>query len=469
MTLSISSLRNLPPKQVLAWALQEKARRLKARQDLEAQQALGAASPRINEGTSLVLDRAHCFSDLYYRSARYKVYWGGRASGKSWAVAEALIRKALVMPIRVLCTREFQVTIKDSSHRILKDTITRLGLDAWFRVTVEGIRSHCGAEFIFKGLHNNEQGIKSTEAIDICWVEEAQTVSALSWRTLVPTIRKPGAEIWITYNLIEEEDATHQMFVVNERPNSIIHKVNYDANPYFPEVLREDMEHDKKVDYHLYEHIWLGMPLKISNAVVFSGKYRVADFDEAHLRECHTDGTLRYGLDFGFAQDPAALIRFFPVEKDVDGKRRLYITHEAYGTGVELDEMPEWMDSVPGVREWPIKADAARPETISYLRRKGFTVSAAEKWEGCVKDGITHLRGFDEIIIHPRCPNMAREARLYRYKVDKKQADEHGNPQVLPIIVDAHNHTWDAVRYGCDGYIQRGGAIGMWERLGKQQ
>lgn len=130
--------------------------------------------------------------------------------------------------------------------------------------------------------------------------------------------------------------------------------------------------------------------------------------------------------------------------------------------------MPEWMDSVPGVSEWNIRADPARPETISHLGRHGFSVDGAEKWEGCVKDGITHLRGFHEIVIHPRCTNVAREARLYRYKVDKKQVDEHGQPKVLPIVVDANNHCWDAIRYGLDGYIQRSGVIGIWGRLGAQ-
>lgn len=399
----------------------------------------------------------HPFHDLLHKKARYKVYWGGRGSGKSWAVAEALVRLAVRSPLRILCCREFQITIRDSAHKVLKDTIARLGLLSQFVITQDGIRSKAGAEFIFKGLHNNEEGIKSTEGIDICWVEEAQTVSSSSWRTLTPTIRKDGAEIWVTYNLIEEEDATHQRFVIKGRRNSIVHKVNFDSNPFFTGVLREEMEDDRELDYHLYEHVWLGMPLKISNAIIFSGKYEVREFPDDLWKQAER---LYFGADFGFAQDPASLERFFIHDNT------LYIEYEAYGPGVELDQLPSFYDRIPGARDWPIKADCSRPETISYLRRQGFNISAAEKWQGCVEDGISHIRKFSKIVIHPRCSGLAAEARLYRYKVDKNQVDERGQPAVLPIIIDKHNHGWDAIRYGLDGHIQRSGEIGLWQRLG---
>ncbi len=448
-------------------ALAEKSRRVKQRRaHLDALEQNSTTTPTLTflDVPSLVLNKDHVLSDLYYKKARYKVYWGGRGSAKSWGFAEALIRLAAASPLRILCVREFQNSVKDSSHKILKDTITRLGLDSWFTVTGDSIKSRTGSEFIFKGLHNNEQGIKSTEGIDICWVEEAQTVSAASWRTLSPTIRKTGSEIWVSYNLNDEADATHQRFVVNKRSNSIVHKLNYDSNPYFSEELREEMEDDKANDFHLYEHIWLGMPLRISNAVILAGKYVVEEFSDELWRDA--DRPL-LGADFGFSQDPSTLIRMFILNKP-DG-RHLYISHEAYGVGVELDEMPEFYDAVPDSRTWPIKADCARPETISHIRGHGFAISAAEKWDGSVKDGITHLRGFKMIHIHPRCVKTAEEARLWKYKVDKNVVDDHGQPQVLPIVVDKHNHCWDGIRYGLDGYIQRSGALGVWTRLGKAE
>ncbi len=484
---SISSLRSLPPKQALILALAEKARREKIRRNREA--ALNSnpdVRPEFKEGPSLVLNRSHPLSGLYYKKKRYKIVWGGRGSAKSWGIAEALIRLTAALPLRVLCTREYQNSIKDSSHKLLKDTIERLGMESWFTVTDSSIKSRTGAEFIFKGLHGNEEGIKSTEGIDICWVEEAQTVTNASWKSLIPTVRGDDAEIWVSFNLITEDDSTFQRMVVRpmklaaeandevfdlndalymgsfENRRYLIHKINYDSNPYFPQVLREEMEEDKATDYHMYEHIWLGLPLRISNAIILSGKYRVEEFDDDLWKQADR---LHFGADFGFAQDPSTLIRFFILERG--GKRSLYIEYEAYATGVELDEMADFYDTVPGSRDWPIKADSARPETISHIRRKGFSISAAEKWDGSVKDGISHLRGFAEIVIHPRCVNTAREARLWRYKVDKKQTDEHGNPMVLPIVVDKDNHAWDGVRYGLDGYIQRSGSLGVWSRLGK--
>jgi len=431
--------------------------------------------PEFADVQSLVLDQRHPLSDLYFRRARYKVYWGGRGSAKSWGIAEALIRLTASQPLRVLCVREFQNSIKDSSHKLLRDTINRLGMQGWFTVTADMITSRSGAEFIFKGMHNNEQGIKSTEGIDICWVEEAQTVPASSWRTLTPTIRKEDSEIWVSYNLIDEDDATHQRFVVKGRHNSIVHKINYDSNPYFGGVLRDEMEEDRESDYHLYEHIWLGMPLRLSNAIVYSGKYREANLEKGEFPDdlWRQADRVFLGNDFGFSQDPLALIRFFiietPTADQLNPERRLYIESECYGVGIEIDEMAaRYRSDVPGVDEWPIKADAARPEVISHLRRKGFNISAAEKWEGCVKDGVAHIRGFKEIIVHPRCVNTLREFRLYRYKVDKNVVDDKGQPQVLPIIVDKNNHAMDAIMYGLDGYIQRSGAMGQWAKLGKQ-
>lgn len=469
MTISMSSLRALPPKQALLSLLAEKAKRTRAEaQRLAAYESNRPAVPEVLEFKnvpSLVLDRTHPLSDLYYKKAPYKVYWGGRGSAKSWGVAEALVRLAASLPLRILCTREFQVSIKDSSHKILKDTIDRLGLHSWFTITADSIKSHVGGEFIFKGLHNNEHGLRSLEGIDITWVEEAQTVTAASWRSLTPTVRrKDGAEIWVTYNLIDEKDATHHRFVTQGRPGAIVHKLNYDSNPYFPSGLREEMETDKENDFHLYEHIWLGMPLKRSNAIILNKKYRVAEFDDDLYKQADR---LLFGADFGFAQDPATLLRMFIIERA--SGRILYISHEAYATGVEFEEYDEFYGAVPDAKDWPIKADAARPEVISYLRRKGWNIEAAEKWDGSVKDGIAHLRGFSEIIIHPRCKYTAVEAYMYRYKVDPKIVDEYGQPEVLPIVVDKHNHCWDAARYGLDGYIHRAGDIEMWKRLGQGQ
>lgn len=472
------SLHALPPKQALALALMEKARRTRLRSQLQEAHARASESskqilrPEFAQIESLVLMPSHPLYDLIHKKARNKVYWGGRGASKTWGFAEALIRLTSALPLRVLCVREFQNSIKDSSHKILKDTIERLGMQSWFDVTADSIKSRAGAEFMFKGMHNNDQGIRSTEGIDICWVEEAQTVSAYSWRSLTPTIRKPGSEIWVSFNLINEEDATYARFIDKEtglpkRSDSIVHKINYTENPYFPEELRREMEDDKAADYALYEHIWLGMALKRSNAIIFNGKYRMEEFADDLWKQADR---LFFGADFGFANDPNTLVRSFilgPTVEHPERKRTLYVEYAKFGYHVDLDDMPAFYGQVPGARDWPIKADAARPETISHLNRRGFMVSAAEKWEGCVEDGIAHLRGFDQIVVHPRNTEFLRECYMYRYKVDPKIVDERGQPQVLPIVVDKNNHGWDGLRYSLDGYIMRSGEIGMWERLGR--
>lgn len=434
----------------------------------------------------MCLDPTHPLYDLMHKKARYKVYWGGRGSAKSWGVAEALIRIAARRRVRILCVREFQNSIADSSHKLLKDTIERLGLQAFFTVTVNSIRSNIGSEFIFKGMHGNEQGIRSTEGIDFCWVEEAQTVSASSWQSLTPTIRKrqddgSTAEIWVTYNLIREEDATHQRFVDTEtgepkRTNSIVHKLNFDRNPYFADSpLYQDMLDDKKESQHLYEHIWLGMPLVMDDSIVLNGKYVEEEFSDELWREAER---VHYGVDWGYSQDPSAAVRMFILNQqftsaEQDARRQmkyppapwrdLYISHEAYKTGVELDNYDVFFQDIPGIHDWPVYADSAMPSVISHVARTcGLNMSGAEKWPGSVEDGIRFLRGFRRIVVHPRCVNTLKECRMYSWKVDKT------TKEVLPIPVDKYNHIIDSCRYGLSGYIQRSGAASVWERLAER-
>lgn len=360
------------------------------------------------------------------------------------------------------------MSIKDSVHALLKDTIERLGLFTWFDITDKSIKAKNGSEFLFRGMKDtNAQSVKSIEGIDICWIEEGQTFSKSSLKIIGPTIRKYESEIWITFNPKLLNDAVYKEFVVNPPPKAIVCKVNFDQNPYFPEVLEEERQESLRKIYEAlndsereqaqsdYDNIWLGDIEKKSREVILAGKIVEMEFDEKNL--IRNDHRILYGADFGFSQDPSTLVRMF-IKKDTN---ELYITHEAYGIGVELEEMKEFYLSVPGAKDWPIRADCARPETISYLRGKGFNISAADKWQGSVEDGITHLRGFKRIIVHPRCKHFLEESKNYKYKVDKQTGE------VLPIIIDKWNHMIDACRYGLSDYIQRRGTLGTWERLGQ--
>lgn len=238
-----------------------------------------------------------------FRPHRYKVFYGGRGSGKSYSVARALIVIAAKVCVRVLCCREIQNSIRDSSYQLLKDTIERLGLEASFTCTESEIRcSTTGSRFIFKGLLRNEQSVKSTEGIDIAWVEEAQTVSEASWEVLIPTVRRPGSEIWVTFNPLNADDPTTKRFIDDPPPDAYVRKVNYDENPYFPTELRREMEWDKSHDYEKYLHIWEGYPRTVSDAQVFRGCYVVEPIPEDLWQQADR---LFFGADFGFARDPS--------------------------------------------------------------------------------------------------------------------------------------------------------------------
>ena len=380
------------------------------------------------------------FIKVFSKPSRYKVLYGGRGSGKSFSCARVLLGMGFNKPMRILCAREIQRSISDSVHKLLCGQIEEMELGGFYSVTRDTIRGENGTEIIFKGLRTNTQEIKSTEGVDICWVEEAQAVSAESWDVLIPTIRKPNSEIWLTFNPLDADDPTYQRFVVDPPEGAIVSKINYDANPHFPDVLRKEMDWLKARDYEAYLHIWEGEVRKHSNAVIFAGRYRVEDF------ETPSDARFYQGVDWGFAADPSVMIRCYIQD------RTIYIDREAWGVGVELDELPVLFDSIETSRTWPIKADNARPETISYMKRQGYRISAAKKWQGSIEDGIEFLKSYD-IVVNPRCRHTIDELAHYSYKIDKQTGD------VLPVIVDAWNHCLDSLRYSLDGLIKGKGQM----------
>ena len=392
---------------------------------------------------------------------RYRVWHGGRGSGKSNNVGKLLVGEARSRKTRILCARQYQNSIEDSVHRELVEAIEDLGVQHEFEITKRSIRHKLtGTDFLFKGFQRSIGEIKSMKGVGICWVEEAQGVGKDVWDILDPTIREPNSEIWITFNPDLEDDATYQMFVVNPSPDAVVCQVNWRDNPWFPPVLERLRQLCLARDPDAYDWIWEGRCRKISDAVVFKNRVFVEDFDEPH------DIRPLYGLDFGFANDPTAGVRMYIHDEC------LFITHEAGGIGVEIDDTKSLLcgtlyrdQGLPGIEDWPVKADGARPETISYLSRQGLNISAAEKWPGSVEDGISHMKAFKRIVIHPRCKEAATEFRLYSWKVDKKQLDENGRPAILPVLNDFFNHYIDAIRYGLDGYIQARGGHGVWAKL----
>ncbi|MEY1390533.1 PBSX family phage terminase large subunit [Providencia stuartii] len=385
---------------------------------------------------------------------RYRGAYGGRGSAKTRTFALMTAIRGYMAAMNgqsgvILCAREYMNSLEESSMEEVKQAIRSVPwLSDFYELGEKYIRTKCrSVSYVFAGLRHNLDSIKSKARILIAWVDEAESVSEIAWTKLAPTVREAGSEIWVTWNPEKDGSATDKRFRKEPPDNAIIVEMNYDDNPWFPSVLEEERLSDQsRLDPNTYAWIWEGAYLENSDKQVLANKYVVQSFPDDLWKQADR---LLFGADFGFAKDPNTLIRMFILDDC------LYIEREAYGVGVELDHMPAFYDEIPEARKWPIKADSARPETISYLKRQGFNISAAKKWQGSVEDGITYLRGFRQIIIHPRCKETAKEARLYSYKTDRITGE------VLPVIEDAYNHCWDAVRYGLDGYITQKSNAGL--------
>lgn len=369
----------------------------------------------------------------------YKAMHGGRGALKSWGFARVAVILATQVPhLRIACAREYQTSIEESVHETIVTQVKELGLQRYFAVTKRAIAAFNDSRFFFAGLKTDPGKFKSTEGIDILWIEEGEKVSRDSWQKIIPTIRKPGAEIWCGFNPDLESDETSRMFITSPIPGARIVRTNWRDNPWLSEKLRRDKDYLASVDPDAYQHVWEGGFRRNSAAQIFKGKYVLEAFTPAKDWE----GPYQ-GADWGFSQDPTTLVRCW-----IHG-RRLYLEYEAYAIGRDIDTTPQLFDQVPEARKYATRGDSARPETVSYMQRHGYPrLVSCEKWDGSVEDGIAFLRQFEQIVIHPRCQYAAQEAVLYSFKVDKLTGD------VLTTIVDKHNHIWDAVRYALQPMIR---------------
>lgn len=262
--------------------------------------------------------------ELFRSDKRYIILYGGRGSSKSWTVAAYLILKAIERKRRILCVREIQTSIADSVHKLLSDTIERLGLQKYFKIQQRSIVCVNGSEFIFKGLWNNSNDIKSTEGIDLCWTEEAQAVSSGSLELLTPTIRKPGSQLIFTYNPTNEEDAIDKEFTVPAR-NGLrndceLIEINYSDNKHFPDVLRSEMEYDKAHHPDKYLHKWKGQYRIFGDEIIgafpkipsFTSPYLVAFIDGSFSDSTKSDRTAVSII--GFVPLSSKESKYWPIE-----------------------------------------------------------------------------------------------------------------------------------------------------------
>lgn len=343
----------------------------------------------------------------------------------------------------ILCAREYMNSLDESSMEEIKQAIASVPwLQDFYDVGEKYIRTRDGRiKYVFAGLRHNLDSIKSKARILLAWIDEAESVSETAWVKLLPTVRDEGSEVWVTWNPEKRDSPTDRRFRQSPPSSYVGCEMNWSDNPFFPSRLNGQRLDDlERLDPNVYAHIWEGEYLEISDAQVFKGKFKSQEFKP----QPDWNGPY-FGLDFGFSQDPTA------ATKSYIHNRKLYIEYEAGKTGLELDDTSYYLRTkMPGIEAHTIRADNARPESISYLKRNGLNrITACQKGKGSVEDGIQFIKSFDEVIIHPRCVETFQEFRLYSYKVDRLTGD------VLPILVDANNHYIDSLRYGLEPAMKK--------------
>jgi phage terminase large subunit len=367
-------------------------------------------------------------------ASRYKGAWGGRGSGKSHFFAELLLERCLMAKTDAVCVREVQKSLQQSVKKLLEAKIEAMGVGPQFDVQQSVIYAKNGGRIMFQGMQNHTaESIKSLEGFDVAWVEEAQSLSQRSLDLLRPTIRKPGSELWFSWNPNLETDPVDTLLRGEKPPpGTVVVRANYRDNPWLPQVLADELAYDQRRDPDKFAHVWLGEYQRNSEARVFKN-WRIEEF------ETDPAWILRQGADWGFSVDPSVLVQCAIVG------RTLYVPQEAYRVGCDIDFLPDLFRTVPEAERWATVADSARPETISYMQRHGFPkMLAAIKGAKSLEEGVEFLKSFD-IVVHPRCRHLIDELTLYSYEVDPLTG------AVLPKLADKDNHVIDALRYACEG------------------
>lgn len=387
-----------------------------------------------------------------FRPARYKVARGGRGSGKSWGFARALILRCAQQTTRVLCTREIQKSIQQSVHQLLSDQIEALGLSAHFEVLSTEIRGPNGSAMYFAGLSDQTaETLKSYEGVDICWCEEAQAITARSWKILDPTIRKAGSEIWVTYNPELESDATHQRFVVNPPPDCVSVEMNYMDNPYFPEVLEKVRAHaEKTLKAADYAHTWLGRcKPAVEGAIYFDAM--AAAIAAGRIREVPHDGQLKTHVivDLGW-NDATTIILAQRVTSEIrivhyiEGNQRTLGDYSAELKSLRLDDQAVNWGNVWLPHDGFHKRHQTGKDDATVMKELGWTVEPKENLTlTTVERGIERAREmFPRVYFNAkRTERLIECLKRYRWNISQKTGE------AMQPLHDEFSHGADAFRY----------------------
>ena len=378
------------------------------------------------------------------KNSRYRVLYGGRGAGKSHSVARALLCKGVLNTIRVLCAREFQTSIKDSVHKLLVDQIYEMKIEAHYDITQTSIKGKNGTEFIFAGIKNNINGLKSIEGIDYCWIEEANNVTSHSWSVLIPTIRKENSEIWVTFNPELPTDETYKRFVISPPDNAVVQKVNWSDNPWFPEVLDLERQSLKNRDFEEYQNVWEGFTRSTIDGAVFAKEMARAEQDG---RICNVpyDSTkpVFACFDIGWADATAVWIGQF-----VGMETRLLKYYET--TQTTISEILAKLQSFGYLYETLYLPHDAQNKTLAangrsiedIVRASGYNVRIIERVP--IADSINAARTiFSNCYFDKNNTEAGLQClRHYRYDVDPDTKAFSQKP-----LHDNYSHGADAFRY----------------------
>jgi len=378
------------------------------------------------------------------KNSRYRVLYGGRGGAKSWGVARALLIKGAQAPLRILCAREFQTSIKDSVHKLLCDQIVDMGLAGFYEITEKSIKGKNGTEFFFVGLRNNVVNVKSIEGVDVCWVEESQTVSRNSWNVLIPTIRKEQSEIWVTFNPELETDETYQRFVANPPANAIVQKINWSDNPWFPDTLKDEMLALKSRDPAAHRIVWEGFCRMTVDGAIFGKEMQMAELDN-RITNVPYDASkpVHAVFDLGWADMTSVwFVQFIGMETrliryiEVNQTTMTDILAKMQTFGYLYDTL--WL---PHDAQNKTLASSGR-SIEDIVRAAGYKTKVLERVP--VVDSINAARTIFRSCYFDRdnCAEGLQCLRHYRYEVDSETGQFSKTP-----LHDHYSHGADAFRY----------------------
>lgn len=379
-----------------------------------------------------------------FKKSRYKILYGGRGGAKSWGIARALLILGAKRQMRILCAREFQTSIKDSVHKLLSDQIDALGLTSFYEITQTSIRGANGSEFAFVGLKNNPTNIKSFEGVDIVWVEEGQTVSRVSWNILIPTIRKEGSEIWVSFNPDLETDETYQRFIVKPPRDAVIIKVNWSDNPWFPDTLRAEKDALRERDPVSYNTVWEGLCRRTVDGAVFGDQMQAAEAGE-RITKVPYDPTkpVHAVFDLGWSDATAIwFVQFIGMEtrliRYMEGVQRTMTSYLA-----QLQQFGYVYDTLWLPHDAENKTLAAAGKSIEEIvRSAGYKTQIMPRVP--VMDSINAARTMFPNMWFDRenCADGLNCLRHYRFEVDPDTGQFSKTP-----VHDQYSHGADAFRY----------------------